>query len=249
MRTRYVVLRYSHSIRLSSTKRHEDKLCCLQVFSCDLITFDKEKRGQAMLSSGILIWFDYLRQRETRTSYVVIRYSHSIRLPSTKRNEDKLCCLQVFSYDSITFDKEKRAQAMLSSGILIRFDYLRQRETRKSYVVLKYSHSIRLPSTKRNKDKLCCLPVFSFDSITFDKEKPGQAMLASGILIRFDYLRQRETRTSYVVFRYSHSIRLPSAKRNKDRLCCFQVFSLLFESTFGKEKRRCVMVSSGILDT
>jgi len=189
-----------------------------------------------MLSSGILMRFDYLRQRETRTSYVVFRYSHLIRLPSTKRNEDKLCCHQVFSFDSITFDKEKRGQAVLSAGILIRFDYLRQRETSTSYVVFRYSHTIRLPSTKRNEEKLCCIEVFSFDSITFDKEKQGQAMLSSGILIRFDYLRQRETRTSYVGFRYSHSIRLPSTKRNKDKLCCLQVFS--FDSiTFGKEKQ------------
>jgi hypothetical protein len=97
------VFRYSHSIfELPSTKRNEDCVWHLQVFSFDIrITFNKEKRRLRMASSGILIRYsNYPQQRETKTAYGIFRYSHSIfELPSTKRNEDCVWHLQVFSFD------------------------------------------------------------------------------------------------------------------------------------------------------
>ena len=101
-KTSYLVFRYSH--RYSNN------------------TFDKEERRQVMLSSGVLnVIRIYLRQRGTKTNYVVFRYSHPYsNTPSTKRNEDKLCCLQIFSsLFEYTLDKEEQRPVRLSSGILI----------------------------------------------------------------------------------------------------------------------------------
>jgi len=52
------------------------------------------------------------------------------------------------------------------------------------------------------------------------------------------------------MFRYSHygSNHL-STNRNGDALWYLQVFSLRFESPFDKEKRRCIVLSSGIFTT
>jgi hypothetical protein len=63
---------------------------------------------------------------------------------------------------------------------------------------------------KRNKDKLCCLQVFS---------------------LRFESTStKRETRKTYVVFKYSYlGSKHLRQKRNEDKLCCLQVFSLLLE--------------------
>jgi len=150
---RYGIFRYSlYGSNYLRQKRNEDVLWYLQVFSLRFeLPSTKEKRRCVMVSSGILstvrITFD---KRETKMRYGIFRYSlygsnHlrqkrnedalwylqvfslTFELPSIKRNEDKLRCLQVFSSNiRITFDKENRGQATLSSGILIkRSNYLR----------------------------------------------------------------------------------------------------------------------------
>jgi len=118
------------SIQLPSTKRNDNMLWYYQVFSfqCDYLqqretiirygiirdshfdstTFNKEKRSYVMVLSGILI---------------------SIRLPSTKRNDNTLWYYQVFSF---------------------RFNYLQQRETMIRYGIIRCSH---FDSITFNKEK------------------------------------------------------------------------------------------------
>jgi len=133
------------SIRLPSIKRNDHTLWYYQVFSFQ---------------------FDYLQQRETIIHYGIIRYSHfdsitfnkekrwyvmvlsgvliSIRLPSTKRNDNTLWYYQVFSF---------------------RFDYLQQRETMIRYGIIRYSHLYSITFDDRQQETNIYYVIFRYSRI------------------------------------------------------------------------------------
>jgi len=108
-----VCFRYSHQhSNYLRYKRNEDKLRCSQVFSMIFeLPSTKEKRSYTKYASGIRIvirtTFD---KRETKLYKVCFKYSHRhLNYLRQKRNEDKLRCLQVFSFDiRNTFRQKKK---------------------------------------------------------------------------------------------------------------------------------------------
>jgi len=61
------------------------------MLSSGILTFDKEKRGQATLSSGILINISITFDKEKRGQATLSSGIHIVvESPSIKKNEDKL---------------------------------------------------------------------------------------------------------------------------------------------------------------
>jgi len=110
-------------------------------------------------------------------------------------------------------------------GIRIPFNKEKRGCVRHSQV---FSTIFEYPSTKRNEDVYDILRYSHRHSNTLQQRETRMCTTFSGILI---------------------TVRITYDKRNEVLQSILQVFSLWFESTFCKEKRRCAMVSSGILDT